>query len=272
MIPKVIHYCWFGRGKFNDTIEKCIASWKKYCPDYEIICWNEDNYDIHKNKYIEQAYSHKKWAFVTDYVRLDVIYNYGGIYLDTDVEILKPLDSMLDCEMYVGMESEKYISFGLGFGAIKGHSYLKEMMEYYETREFVKQEGTLDLTTCPIIQTDILEKYGFRKKNEYQKIPRCIIYPIEVMSPKSFQTAEINITRKTVSIHHFDMSWLKDKEKTAKIKEWKLKKKYGQKKGKIISMIITGPQKMMSHLKNEGVEGLFKYLLFIIKNIIKGRE
>lgn len=269
MIPKVIHYCWFGKGKYSDKIEKCILSWKKYCPDYKIICWNEDNYDIYKNKFVEQAYEKKKWAFVSDYARVDIVYQYGGIYLDTDVELIKPLDRLLDCEMYVGIESEDFVNLGLGFGAVKGHPYLKEIMGYYETREFVRNNGKMDLKTCPVIQTEILMRYGLRKEDKYQKLEKCIVYPSEVFSPKSFQTGETHTTSKSVSIHHYDMTWLDEKQKKSKEREWELKKRYGPKWGRILGMVQTGPYKLRTKIKNEGIQGGYLYLKMIARNILR---
>lgn len=271
MIPKVIHYCWFGKGKYSENIKKCISSWKKHCPDYEIICWNEDNYDIHKNKYVEQAYEKKMWAFVSDYVRADIVYHYGGIYLDTDVELLKSLDKLLGCEMFVGMESKDFLNFGLGFGARKGHPYLKEIMAYYETREFVRDNGKMNLKTCPVIQTEILVRHGLKKENKYQKLEKCVVYPSEVFSPKSFQTGKTHITNRTVSIHHYDMSWQDEKQKKSKELEWELKRKYGSKLGRVLGMVQTGPYKLLIKIKNEGIRGGYSYLKMIVRNIFRIR-
>ena len=128
MIPKIIHYCWFGGNEIPENDKKCIESWKKYCPDYKIIRWDESNYDYKKNSYMREAYEAKKWGFVPDYARLDIIYNYGGIYLDTDVELLKSLDEILDCEGFFGFESENLVNLGLGFGAVKGNEIIRDMM------------------------------------------------------------------------------------------------------------------------------------------------
>lgn len=272
MIPKVIHYCWFGKGEYSKKIEKCISSWKKYCPDYEIICWNEDNYNIHKNKFVEQSYEKKMWAFVTDYVRFDVIYNYGGIYLDTDVELLRPLDVLLNCEMYAGMESAEYVALGLGFGAVKGHPYVKELKESFEIREFIRGNGKMDLKTGPMVQTEILMRHGLKKVDKYQKLEKCVIYPSEVLSPKSFQTGKTRITGKTVSIHHYDMTWMDERQKKSKKLEWKLKKKYGSKWGRILGIIQTGPYKLRMKIKNEGIQEGYLYLKMIGKNIFNRKN
>ena len=131
-IPKKLHYCWFGGNEMPKQYKEWIDSWKKYCPDYEIIEWNESNYDITKNKYMYQAYQQKKWGFVPDYARLDIIYNHGGIYLDTDVEVRRNLDDLLYQDGFVGFERDEFVNFGSGFGAIRGLPIIKELLDYYE--------------------------------------------------------------------------------------------------------------------------------------------
>ena len=145
MIPKKIHYCWFGGNPLPELAQKCIASWKKYCPDYEIIEWNETNYDITKNNYMNQAYENKRWGFVPDYARLDIIYTHGGIYLDTDVELIKPIDELLTLKAFAGVEqNSEYVALGLGFGAEKEHPTIKALRDYYDTLSFV-ENGELGL-------------------------------------------------------------------------------------------------------------------------------
>ena len=133
---KKIHYCWFGGTEIPDKYKSWMESWERFCPDYEIIQWNEDNYDVSKNKYMFQAYSEKKWAFVPDYARLDIIYNHGGIYLDTDVEIIKNFDDLLYTKGFAGFESNDYVAFGLGFGAMKNLPIIKELRDMYDDIEF----------------------------------------------------------------------------------------------------------------------------------------
>jgi len=153
-IPKVIHYCWFGGNEKSKLIKKCIDSWKKYCPDYEIKEWNESNFDIEINNYVKEAYEAKKWAFVSDYARLWIVYNYGGIYLDTDVELIKSLDNLLNYKAYFGSEDGKLINTGLGFGAIKDNEFVKKIKDDYEYIHFIKDDGTYDITPCPKRNTD----------------------------------------------------------------------------------------------------------------------
>ena len=156
MIPKKIHYCWFGRNPKPKLAEKCIASWKKYCPDYEIIEWNEDNFDIDMNAYVKSAYEQKKYAFLTDYARLLIIYENGGVYFDTDVELIKPIDDLLENKSFFGFEDREHVNTGLGFGAEKENQIIKRMQKEYD--------GLLDkgdsFIGCPILNTNALVKAG----------------------------------------------------------------------------------------------------------------
>lgn len=208
MIPKVIHYCWFGGNPLPKLAQKCIKSWKKYCPAYTIICWNESNYDISAAPlYVRQAYEAKKWAFVTDYVRLQVVYDHGGIYLDTDVELIKPLDSLLDHKAYFGFEDHEHINTGLGFGAEKGAPILKVIMEDYEGISFIREGGSFDTTVCPERNTKILVNKGLQKTGEYQEIDDFVVYPKDVFCPVSYYNGKFDKTEKTISIHWFTASW-----------------------------------------------------------------
>ena len=153
MIPKIIHYCWFGGNPLPELAQKCIASWKKYCPDYEIIEWNEANYDVSKCAYMKEAYQAKKWGFVPDYARFDIIHNHGGIYLDTDVEIIRSLDGLLENRAFMGFESENYVNPGLIIGGEAGSGEMECIMRWYETHHFMKESGEIDLTASPAIVT-----------------------------------------------------------------------------------------------------------------------
>ncbi len=207
MIPKKIHYCWFGGKELPNEAKKCIESWKKYCPDYEIIQWNENNYDINKNQYVKYTYENKKYAFLTDYVRLDVIYNEGGIYLDTDVELLKPLDELLNCDGYMGMEQVGKVATGLGFGAKKGNPIIKENKEYYETYDPRDKNGNFRKIICVEVTSKLLKEKGMKEINEIQNINGMIIYTIEYFCPKVMGTNKLKITQNTYSIHHYTASW-----------------------------------------------------------------
>lgn len=202
IIPKIIHYCWFGGGKMPEEFESYINSWRKYCPDYEIIEWNEKNYDVYKNEYIRQAYEDKKWAYVSDYARLDVVYQYGGIYLDTDVELVKSLDELLGEVAFCGIENMKNVNFGLGFGSIKGNSVIRDIMELYEK---IQWDG--GKVPCTYYQTEVLKKYGFVENNGFQRLKYITVLPAECLCAKSILTRKIRITPRTYAIHHFAATW-----------------------------------------------------------------
>lgn len=216
-LPKIIHYCWFGKSPLPKLAKKCIQSWKKYCPDYQIIEWNEDNFDVCCNKYVEDAYKNGKWAFVTDYVRLKAVYEYGGFYFDTDVEIIRPADEFLaelgDVQGFMGFEDDKFVATGLGFGAVKHHPLVKDLLDRYEEIPFVKPDGTLDLTSCPVRQTKFLLEAGLERKNEIQIINGMCILPSEYLCPKNYYSGKTKITKNTFSVHHYASSWISSVEK-----------------------------------------------------------
>lgn len=262
MIPKVIHYCWFGGNGKSQMIEKCIGSWRKLCPDYEIIEWNESNYDVSKHPFMKAAYAAKKWAFVSDYARVDILYQHGGVYLDTDVELISSLDPFLGYDFYAGFESESFVNFGLGFGSIKGHSALKEILEYYNGIDFPDNDFGLSMISCPRIQTDALKKHGLLCNNQNQVVAGCNIFNTEYFCPMSFRTGETVVTENTISIHHYDMSWSPNGSKNAKTMEWKLVRRLGPKWGRRISSMVSFPRKLLRNLK-EGT--LIDYIRFLAK-------
>lgn len=220
MIPKKIHYCWFGGHPKPKLTEKCIKSWKKFCPDYEIIEWNESNFTLDEMPlYVRQAYEAKKWAFVTDYVRLRVVYEYGGIYLDTDVEIIKPLDNLLNNKAYFGFEDNKFVNTGHGFGAEAGAEILKEMMADYNGILFILADGSFDKTPCPQRNTEAFLRKGLEQNNSRQVIEGgVLILPSEHFAPKNWKTGELNITENTYSVHHYDASWYTPEQQRARKK------------------------------------------------------
>lgn len=209
MIPKKIHYCWFGKNKMPKLAKKCLKSWKKYCSDYEIICWNEDNFDINKCPlYVRQAYENKKWAFVADYARLKIIYENGGIYFDTDVEVLKNFDEFLKYDAFFGFESKEYVNTGVGFGAKQNSHVLKMLLEQYEDISFVKGEGGFDLTPCPVRNTEVFKKIGLKQDNTFQILnDNLAIYPTEYFCPVITELNIRKIPTNTYSIHWFSGSW-----------------------------------------------------------------
>lgn len=218
-IPKVIHYCWFGGKPLPEEYKKYMESWRKYCPDYEIQRWDENNYDITKNKYMYDAYQNKLWALVSDYARLDIIYKYGGIYLDTDVELIKNLDDLLYQEAFAGFENKQYVAFGLGFGAQKNFQVLKKMLDYYENIELFNEDGALNIITCPMVQTEVLCREGLTCNGEYQRVAGMTIYPEKMLSGKSNTTRRVRLAPYTRAIHHYSASWQSEKEHLANVEE-----------------------------------------------------
>lgn len=219
MIPKVIHYCWFGRGKMPALAQKCIKSWKKYCPDYEIKEWNEDNFDLVMYPYAREAYDNRKFAFVADVVRLYVLYHEGGIYMDTDVEVLKPFDSLLTHTAFGGFEDEEKVSTGI-LASVKGGKWAKENLDYYNGRHFLKDDGTFDLTTNVVTITNYMVQYGLKKDNTFQDFADFFtIYPKEYFSPITYADMKLYKTNNTVCIHHFAGSWVSEGWKRAHAEE-----------------------------------------------------
>ena len=207
-IPKIIHYCWFGHNPLPPIAIKCIDSWKNTLPEYEIKEWNESNFDLESNTYIKQAYDCKKWAFVTDYIRLKVLYEYGGIYMDTDVEVLKPLDSFLKLPAFSGFESIDKIETGI-IGAVKENKWVKELLEDYDYRTFLKLDGSYDLTPNVDIITNITKmRYSIKLDNSLQHLDDVSFYPYDWFCAKNFETGKITKTENTYTIHHFSGSWI----------------------------------------------------------------
>lgn len=208
MIPKIVHYCWFGRGEKPASVLKCIDSWHKYLPDYEFKEWNEDNFDILQNRYVKEAYENRKFAFVTDYVRLYALYHEGGVYMDTDVEVLKSYNPFLHHTMFSGFETDGNVPTGM-MAAEKGSLWAKELLDQYADRKFVNPDGSFDMTTNTTVITEYMLGKGLVLNNQYQDFPGlCTMYPAEYFCPKDHRTGEIKITEKTVCIHHFSGTWL----------------------------------------------------------------
>lgn len=208
MIPKIIHYCWFGRGEKPVLAQMCIESWNKYLPDYEIKEWNEDNFDITQNQYVYEAYENRKFAFVTDYVRLYAIFTEGGIYMDTDVEVMGGFDKFLHHHAFSGFETDGNVPTGM-MAAEKGSIWAKDLLDQYQNRIFVQPDGSFDMTTNTTVITNYMLEKGLVLNNQYQEIPQlCTMYPADFFCPKDHRTGKIRCTKNTVCIHHFAGSWL----------------------------------------------------------------
>ena len=207
MIPKIIHYCWFGGGELPELALKCIESWKKFLPDYEIKEWNESNFNLDLYPYAREAYDNRKFAFVTDIVRLYALYHEGGIYMDTDVEVLKNLDNYLIHNAFSGFESDGYILTGI-IASVAHNHWLKLQLDYYDGRHFLFKNGSLDLTTNVEIITKITKAhYKIELNNSYQDIGDIVFYPSDFFCPKNHATGIISFTKNTACIHHFAGSW-----------------------------------------------------------------
>ena len=213
MIPKIIHYCWFGGNPMPKDSLNNIESCKKYNPDYKVIIWNENNFDITANKYMKEAYDNKKYAFVTDYVRLKVLYDYGGIYMDTDVEVLKSFDSLLDHHAFSGFEGFDRIQTGT-MGAEPGNRWIELLLHDYDEKEFILPDGSFDLTTnVSQITNTTKKKYPIVLNNTFQELGDFTIYPFDYFCAKDLDDGVIKATENTITIHHFNGSWTTPKKK-----------------------------------------------------------
>lgn len=258
MIPKKIYYCWFGGNSKTEFMNNCIDSWKKFLSDYEIIELNESNFDINESLYAKEAYEAKKYAFVSDYVRLKTIYDNGGVYFDVDIELIKDMHEIIDKGPYLGCENGEVINTGLGFAAEPGNKIIKKMLDEYEGKHFFKENGELDLSPSPNKHTRALEYYGWDKQNRLVEIEGTTIYPIEYFCPYNYNTGEMKITENTYSIHHCAATWLKDYERKLFENKKILVARFGNKLGKLIYyiekffvLLIKDPKELLSKIKEK---------------------
>lgn len=229
MIPKKIHYCWFGHSPLPKSAEKCIASWRKFFPDYEIIEWNEDNYDVRKIPYIAQAYDAKKYAFVSDYARFDILYQHGGVYFDTDVEVIRSFDDVLERGAFMGCEIDGLrsaqteqgvvkksviaVAPGLGLGATQGLQLYKDILGFYAGQQFFNPDGSLNTKTVVKYTTEVLMTSGLLDTEGIQKVGDITVYPAEYFNPLDSVTGQLNKTENTHSIHWYTASWMSPKQR-----------------------------------------------------------
>lgn len=256
MIPKKIHYCWFGGKPLPEDAKKYIESWKKYCPDYEIKEWNENNFDLDMYPYIREAYDNRKFAFVSDVARLYAMYTEGGIYMDTDVEVLKPLDDFLKYDGVSGFESSTQIPTGL-MASRDLHPLVKEWLDEYKDIHFVKKDGSFDMTTNVTRITNSCLKYGFVADGKLQTVKDFTFFPSDYFCPKNAKTGIIELTDNTYTIHHFSGSWLED---------WQLKIKHfnhnlNEKKMPLFfRKIISNSYHLLIAFKHLGIKKGIKYI------------
>ncbi len=207
MIPKKIHYCWFGKNMLPAKAIHCIESWRKHCSEYEIIEWNEDNYDVYQNPYTTYVYNSKKFAFLSDYARLQIILKEGGLYFDVDVEVVRSLDELLVHNAFFGFETKEYINTGVGFGAEAENPIVACMLREYD-QLLDGKHGTIG---CPILNTRALLNHGLKLNGEKQDIDGAAIYPIQYFNPYDDPTGVLNKTEETFSIHWYAKSWMNKK-------------------------------------------------------------
>lgn len=210
MIPKKIHYCWFGRGEKSKLTKKCISSWKQYCPDYEIIEWNEDNFNIDQHPYLRWCYDNQKWAFLSDFARLLIIKDNGGIYFDTDVELIQKPDILLQYSAFFGFENNENIATGLGFGAEANHITVVAMIDLYMNIQR-NADDSFPLIVCPALNTQALIPLGLCLNGERQSVKGAEILPVDFLNPYNDQTGVMTKTGNTISIHWYSKAWLDKK-------------------------------------------------------------
>lgn len=252
MIPHLIHYCWFGRNPLPDLAVRCIESWKRFFPDYEIIEWNEDNFDVSAIAYTREAYAAKKYAFVSDYARFWILYQYGGLYFDTDVEVIRPMDDLVARGPFMGCEkpfcenagpNSLGVAPGLGLGAVPGSALYREIVERYSELHFLQADGSQDKTTVVEHITGLMVEHGLKNLPEVQQCAGVWIYPNDYFAPKNIDTNTLTITPNTRSIHHYDASWAEWYDKAAGIRGPKLRRLFGRRLGDLLNRAIYARQR-----------------------------
>ena len=212
MIPKIIHYCWFGNGPMPEKERKCIETWKKFFPDYRFIKWDENNFDFKSCKFAMQAYDAKMYAFVSDYVRAKVLFKYGGLYLDTDVEVIKPFPKILDGKGFLGFERRHFIGTAV-LASQMGSEVMQKLVNYYEQHDFLMEDGLMDNIANVSVLTDILKEYGLELGGERQTVAEFEVFNREFFYPKKLGENDFRITNETCAIHKCSNSWMSEREK-----------------------------------------------------------
>lgn len=250
-IPKIIHYCWLSKEPYPKLIQRCMQSWKEKLPDYELMLWDSNRFNVNSVPWVKQACEAQKWAFAADYIRLYALYNYGGIYLDSDVEVLKPFDDLLGQQYFFGREhtpdliENQHSIEAATMGAEKGAPFLKNVMSFYENHNFINDNGSLNTTTLPTILAQKLD-------NE-----EISVLPMEYFSPKNTRTLELQITKNTYSIHHFNGSW----HSLAQQKHVALRTKLCIFFGEFFGNAIASACAVFINLRYEGVSVTIKKIL-----------
>lgn len=268
MIPKIIHYCWFGGKPLPELAQKCIESWKKNCPGYEIKRWDETNFDINCCDYVREAYEAKMWAFVSDYARFKILYENGGVYFDTDVELIKPIDDIIAKGSFMGLEksNKAYTAPGLGLAVNAGLGLAKEVLDSYHNSHFEKDEnGSYETVVTRV--TNIILKHGDINRDKITEIAGITIYPPEYFCPLNYYTGEMNITENTRSIHHYMASWVIPESRAI----LSVKKKLCSKGGipKVIGNILVFILRAIRKIRNVGIKKSLEYIWNKIRFKIK---
>jgi hypothetical protein len=237
MIDKTINYVWLGNNQMPDEALKCIETWRKFCPEYKIVEWNESNLDFSDCKYAVQAYEAKMWAFVSDYARMKILRDNGGVYMDVDVELVKNIDRLLHHEAFMGFEDGLVVNTGLIAGSESNHRLFADLVDRYQTYEFVNFDGTLNLTPCVEYQTALLMENGLIKEDKIQVVDDITIYPMEYFSPFNHRTGILNVTENTYSIHNYAGTWAPETGRHGVKLLWKYRAKYGVFWGSILRMV-----------------------------------
>lgn len=241
MIPKIIHYCWFGGKPLPALAEKCIASWKKFQPDFEIKRWDEHNFDVNSIAYTREAYAKRQFAFVSDYARFVILYKEGGIYFDTDVELLRPLAPVLASGPFMGDERPGCCNVGLGFGAEAGMPFLKEIIDFYGTLSFNEVSRQLSTNNVVSYVSSALRRYGYKDCNHKQQIAGFTIYPSEYFCPIDCRTKQKHMTIHTYSVHHYAESWVTPRMKIYE----RCKKIFGLRFTQFLAALLKVPAKLV---------------------------
>ena len=271
-IPKVIHYCWFGGNPLPELAVRCIESWKKFCPDYEIVEWNESNYDINCCDYVREAYEAKKYAFVSDYARFDILYRYGGVYFDTDVELIKPIDDILKNGPFFGVEQDAWgngrllVNPGLGMASLTDLQFFDDVLELYQCTHFLNDDGSYNQTTVVWNVTNLLHSNGLIETEKIQTVSGINIYPWDYFCPMRYGTDELTITENTRSIHHYSASWLSERQRAELQFRIKMSKLFGTKVAARLGRIYGFPCRVREKYKQLGFWGTLK---FSIKKLLR---
>ena len=268
-IPKVIHYCWFGGNPLTELALQCIESWKKYCPEYEIKQWDERNYDVNSCAYIREAYEAKKWAFVSDYARFDILYAHGGVYFDTDVELIAPIDDILERGPFFGaernLENRVSVAPGLGMAAPANLPLYAEMLDIYRRKHFIIEAGEFDQTTIVQYVTDLLMQKGLTDMQYPQNVAGVWVYPWDFFCPMMHQTGEITYTSNTRSVHYYDASWVPTEELRIHKFEISMMNCFGTRAGIWLGRIYSFPYRVIRKIRKKGFCGTVQ---FAIKKMI----